>query len=108
MSEMYDSNYDLDRDGRLNCGEQVLYQKYVLGEDFSSGGGGSSLGSYGGGRSSYSRNSVPQRRGSVIGGLFCFILMMALFVIGLGIAILCPPVGILFILGAIKIKEDVF
>ena len=98
MSEMYDSNYDLDRDGKLNCGEQVLYQKYVLGEDFSGGGGGSA----------FSRTPAPRRRGSIIGGLICFMLMMALFVIGFGIAILCPPVGVLFILGAIKIKEDVF
>ncbi len=97
MSDMYDSNYDLDRDGKLNCGEQVLYQKYVLGEDFGGGGG-----------SSFSRTPAPRRSGSIIGGLFCFILMMALFVIGFGIAILCPPVGALFILGAIKIKEDVF
>ena len=97
MSDMYDSNYDLDRDGKLNCGEQVLYQKFVLGEDFSSGGG-----------SAFSRTPAPRRRGSIIGGLICFMLMIALFVIGLGIAILCPPVGVLFILGAIKIKEDVF
>ncbi len=108
MSEMYDSTYDLDRDGTLNCGEQVLYQKYVLGDNFNSGGGGSSLGSYRGGQSSYSRTSITRRSGSTIGGLFCFFLMLALFVIGFVIAIICPPVGALFLLGAIKIKEDVF
>ncbi|MCR5650786.1 MAG: hypothetical protein K6F86_06345 [Lachnospiraceae bacterium] len=96
----YDSHYDFDHDGFLDCGEQLLYEEDVFGHE---------LGSYTGRsyRRKYSRTGKTAGIGAYFGALFLWLLVMGLFVFGVIVAVLCPPAGALLIYFGYAIRDKI-
>ena len=101
----YDSNYDLNRDGKLDCGEQVLYQKYVLGVEYDDTGGSIFTGRRRNGMS-YDQKNNHSVFGYIL-GILIILFDVFLFGIGLLVVAIFPPVGVLIILLAVKIFESI-
>lgn len=98
----YDSHFDINHDGYLNCSEQLIYEQEVFGDH-----SGGYVGS-GRFRRNYTRSNKPVSIFGVLAGLILFFVMMFLMVGGFVVAVLCPPVGAFMIFLGISLKEAVF
>ncbi len=92
----YDSHFDFNHDGFLNCSELVTYREVVFGETPQS---------IGGSRLHQNRNPQPKSLLDAAFYLILEIVMVAMFVFGVILLIGCPPIGALLLYGGLALND---